>query len=340
MKPTLSVVVPVFDEEHNLDELIERCVAVCDALERPYEIVLVDDGSADGSRARRHPGKVRGVFLNRNYGQHNAVICGFAHSKGDVVVTLDADLQNPPEEIPTLLERTDAGYDVVGSVRKDRRDSPFRRLASSLVNRMVERATGVAMHDYGCMLRAYDRRVVDAVLACSERATFVPVLANCFARSTTEVEVRHEPRRSGRSKYGVLRLVHLLFDLTTAMTTAPLRMLTILGGLLSFGGVLLAALLLCLRLIYGPQWAVGGVFTLFAIAFLFLGAQLLAIGLLGEYIGRIHANVRGRPRYFVDRIVDGQDRRAPTETELDGSAALEFEDRGSAPLQPSQRATT
>jgi undecaprenyl-phosphate 4-deoxy-4-formamido-L-arabinose transferase len=309
MKGCVSVVIPVFNEEANLDELIDRCVLAGDQLGRDYEILLVDDGSSDSSRehialkAKEHLGKVKGVFLNRNYGQHSAVICGLHQARGAIVVTLDADLQNPPEEIPRLVAKADEGYDVVGTVRMDRQDSLFRRLSSHLINVMVKRATGVMMHDYGCMLRAYSSRVVRAILECPERSTFVPVLGNSFARRTTEIEVRHHERKAGASKYGLMKLFHLMFDLMTSMTTAPLRMLTLLGGLISLAGCGFGLLLLVLRLLKGPGWAVDGVFTLFAIAFLFLGAQFVALGLLGEYIGRIHIDVRGRPRFFVDRTV-------------------------------------
>ena len=186
----LSVVVPVLDEEASLPELIRRCLAVFDALDYRCELILVDDGSRDASpllirdAAHRHRGRVVGVILNRNYGQHAAVIAGLAEARGDVVVTIDADLQNPPEEIPKLLPHVEDGCDVVGSVRLARRDHWLRRIASSLVNRLVRRATGVMMHDYGCMLRAYRRPVVDAILRCGERSTFVPILANCFAGRT------------------------------------------------------------------------------------------------------------------------------------------------------------
>jgi len=306
---SFSIVIPVFDEQDNLFELIDRCVAACAELDRPYEILLVDDGSTDASReriaakVREFPECVSGVFLNRNYGQHNAVLCGLEHAFGQTVITLDADFQNPPEEIPRLLAKADEGYDVVGTVRVDRRDSLFRRAASHCINVMVMKSTGVMMHDYGCMLRAYDRRVVDALLACPERSTFVPVLANGFARRTTEISVRHAERKAGESKYGMLNLIHLMFDLMTTMTTAPLRLLTVVGGILSACGVAFGVLLLGLRIYHGADWAGGGVFTLFSVLFFFLGAQFLALGLLGEYIGRIQIDVRARPRYFVDRRV-------------------------------------
>lgn len=304
----LSVVIPVFNEEENLDELIRRCILACDQTRCRFEILLVNDGSSDGSAekidvaAKNNPGKVVGVFLNRNYGQHAAVIAGFEQSKGDVIITLDADLQNPPEEIPRLVEAMDKGYDVVGTVRRQRQDTLFRRVASAIINKAVQKSTGVMMHDYGCMLRAYRRHIVEAMLMCREHSTFIPILANSFARTTTEIDVKHEARKQGQSKYSLMKLVMLHFDLLTSMTTFPLRLLSILGGIVSSAGIGFGLFLLLMRIYYGAEWAAEGVFTLFAILFIFVGAQFIAMGLLGEYIGRIYHDVRARPRYFVQRV--------------------------------------
>jgi undecaprenyl-phosphate 4-deoxy-4-formamido-L-arabinose transferase len=305
---SLSVVIPVFNEEENLDELIRRCLSTCDRTGRLFEIILVDDGSSDSSAekidlaAKHNSGKVVGVFLNRNYGQHAAVFAGFKQSVGDIVITLDADLQNPPEEIPRLVDAMDKGYDVVGSVRTHRQDTLFRKAASAIINKGVQKATGVMMHDYGCMLRAYRRHVVEAMLMCREHSTFIPILANSFARITTEIPVKHEARKQGQSKYSLMKLVMLHFDLLTSMTTFPLRLLSIIGGMISSAGIGFGLFLLLMRIYYGAEWAAEGVFTLFAILFIFVGAQFIAMGLLGEYIGRVYHDVRARPRYFVQRV--------------------------------------
>jgi undecaprenyl-phosphate 4-deoxy-4-formamido-L-arabinose transferase len=309
MSDTVSVVIPVFNEEQNLPELIRRCLAACETMERPYEIILIDDGSRDTSAkiiteaAQRNGGKIIGVLLNRNYGQHAAIMAGFAEVKGEVVITLDADLQNPPEEIPRLAAKMDEGVDVVGTVRVPRCDTLFRRMASRIVNKAARKATGVDMHDYGCMLRAYRRHIIKAMLNCEERSTFIPVLANGFARHTAEIEVKHAARTVGDSKYSLWRLINLQFDLLTSMTTFPLRVLSVVGTVISFLGFGFGAFLLAMRIIHGPEWAVGGVFTLFSILFIFIGAQFVGMGLLGEYIGRIYNDVRARPRYFVQSVV-------------------------------------
>jgi undecaprenyl-phosphate 4-deoxy-4-formamido-L-arabinose transferase len=324
MSGSVSVVVPVYNERENLPELVRRTLAAGRALGRPWELVLVDDGSRDGSGdmleayARENAGEVKALLLYRNAGQHNAILCGFAHAQGDILVTLDADLQNPPEEIGRLVSKIEEGFDVVGSVRQDRQDAVFRKVFSGMVNLMVRRSTGVILHDYGCMLRAYRRRVVDAMLACRERSTFIPVLANLFAKRVTEIPVGHAERAAGTSKYGFLKLINLQFDLLTCMTSGPLRLLSWVGGGISALSVLFGALLLVLRFAYGAEWAGQGVFTLFAVLFFFVGTQFVALGLLGEYIGRIHGDVRERPRYILERVVGetlGEKTHAATATQ-------------------------
>lgn len=309
MGSLLSIVIPVFNEAENLDELLKRSLATCRNMEHPFEIILVDDGSKDGSvqkitaAAKANDGVVVGVFLNRNYGQHAAVMAGFAEARGEIIITLDADLQNPPEEIPNLVRKMEEGYDVIGTVRANRQDTLFRRMASRIVNMAAQKATGVTMHDYGCMLRAYRKPVIEAMLQCEERSTFIPVLANSFASKTAEIEVQHASRSDGDSKYSLWRLINLQFDLLTSMTTFPLRLLSVVGGVISITGIGFGVFLLLMRFIYGAEWAASGVFTLFAVLFVFVGAQFVGMGLLGEYIGRIYHDVRARPRYFVKEVV-------------------------------------
>jgi undecaprenyl-phosphate 4-deoxy-4-formamido-L-arabinose transferase len=313
----VSLVIPVFNEEANLPTLVERCLRVGRALERDFEIVLVDDGSADGSAAliqsavQAHPGHCVGVVLNRNYGQHAAVLAGFAAARGGTVVTLDADLQNPPEEIPKLLELIDQGCDVVGGVRQLRRDSAFRVAASRLMNKVMRKVTGLRITDYGCMLRAYRRDIVDAMLRCEERSAYIPALANAFAGRLGEVRVAHAERSAGRSKYNLWSLVNLYFDLLVSTSTAPLRLLSLVGAALAFGGAAFGTMLLIMRFAYGADWAAQGVFTIFALLFIFLGVQFVGMGLLGEYIGRISRDVQRRPRYLVKETLGADVPHAP-----------------------------
>ncbi|MFT5728124.1 MAG: undecaprenyl-phosphate 4-deoxy-4-formamido-L-arabinose transferase [Desulforhopalus sp.] len=303
----ISIVIPIFNEEGNLVELIDRTLKACQTTDYAFEVILVDDGSSDDSasiigEATATNREVIGVFLNRNYGQHAAVFAGFEQSQGHVVITIDGDLQNPPEEIPRLIDEIEKGYDVVGTFRKIRNDSLFRRTASAMVNRAVRHVTGVMMSDYGCMLRAYRKPVVKAMLECHEHSTFIPILANSFARNTTEIEVSHDERRSGDSKYGVFKLIALQFDLLTSMSTFPLKILSIIGAAMAIAGFAFAIILLVARILLGSAWAADGIFTLFVPLFFFVGAQFMGLGILGEYIGRIYNDVRSRPRFFVQEV--------------------------------------
>ncbi|MCK4982447.1 MAG: glycosyltransferase [Victivallaceae bacterium] len=305
-----SVVVPVYNEEGCIQELIDRTLKACKETKMKFEIILIDDGSEDGTveilqaASKKHDDIIISCILNRNYGQHNAIMAGFSIARGDLVVTIDADLQNPPEEIPRLVAKAEEGFDVVGTIRQNRQDTFFRRYASKIVNKVAQKATGVNMKDYGCMLRAYRINIVKAMLECRENSTFIPVLGNSFARYTCEIEVKHDERAVGDSKYSVWKLINLQFNLLTCMTTFPLRVLSIIGGLISGLGVLLGAYILIMRyFVMGEVWAQQGVFTLFAILFFICGFQVTALGIVGEYIGRIYTDVRARPRYFIEEIL-------------------------------------
>jgi len=303
---SISVVIPVYNEEANLPALLPRLLPVLDSTGRPYEILFVDDGSRDGSLsilksfAESHPGRVRVLELSRNFGQHPAILAAFQQAAGDVVVTLDADLQNPPEEIPRLLAKIDEGYDVVGGIRRARHDSLFRRVASRAVNRVTGAITGMRLSDYGCMLRAYSREVIQEINACEENATFIPALAQSFSRRPTEVDVAHAERAAGESKYSLYRLVRLNFDLMTGFSVVPLQIFTLFGFVVAAGGIGFGVFLGIRRLIVGAE--VEGVFTLFAILFTVLGILLAGLGIVGEYIGRIYHEVRRRPRFSIRRI--------------------------------------
>ncbi|WP_306590793.1 glycosyltransferase [Geothrix sp. 21YS21S-4] len=312
MDAYLSIVIPIYNEEENIPVLWERLSRVMaqhfSDPAKPWEIVFTDDGSRDRSLAMlvdivQSEPRVRIVEFNRNYGQHSAIFGAFAEVRGKIIVTLDADLQNPPEEIPKLVAKVEEGFDVVGGWRQGRKenDSFFRTMPSKIVNAITRKTTGVKLQDYGCMLRAYSRDVVNAMLLCKERSSFIPALANSFAKRITEVPVAHAERAAGTSKYGLWKLINLQFDLLTSFSLLPLQALSVFGVITAGVGFLLFLGLVIYRFLH-PEGTAQGVFTLFAILFFFVGCQFVAFGLLGEYIGRIYQEVRDRPRYMVKKI--------------------------------------
>jgi undecaprenyl-phosphate 4-deoxy-4-formamido-L-arabinose transferase len=303
----ISLVIPVYNEEGNLPLLMKRIRPVMSALRRPWELILVDDGSRDRSLEilkgfTIYP-EVRAIELTRNYGQHAAILAGFSIVRGGIVVTLDADLQNPPEEIPRLIEAMEEGrFDVVGTIRRGRKDSLLRIIPSRIVNMLARKITGVRMTDWGCMLRAYRRTVVERMIACHEHATFIPALATHFGKRVTEIEVAHEERHGGKSNYPLRKLINLQFDLVASFSELPIKLIMYGGILLATLGVCFGLFLVIARLLYGAIWAAQGVFTLFAILFVFVGLQFFALGLIGEYIGRIYREVRKRPEYVIEHV--------------------------------------
>lgn len=313
--PLLSIVIPVYNEEQGLPVLFARLYPALDALELPYEIIFINDGSRDRSAAvlreqfHRRTDVTRIILLAGNFGQHMAILSGFAHCQGERIVTLDADLQNPPEEIHKLLAEMDAGHDYVGGVRETRQDVSWRRHASWAMNRLRERITHIIMTDQGCMLRAYSRDIVYAINHSKEANTFIPALAYTYARNPGEVLVKHEERAAGESKYSLYQLIRLNFDLMTGFSVIPLQVFSLVGVTLSFFSAGFVIYLALRRIFIGPE--VDGVFTLFGILFFLIGVILFGIGLLGEYIGRIYQQVRQRPRYLIDTILQQQQDKEP-----------------------------
>ncbi|MCL4501665.1 MAG: glycosyltransferase [Deltaproteobacteria bacterium] len=301
--PYISVIIPVYNEEENLRELGERLMRTLGNMERTFEIILVDDGSSDRSWEiltelhNKYPENLRALQFNRNFGQHQAIFAGFQAARGQVMITLDADLQNPPEEIPRLVAKIEEGYDTVGGWRENRQDSLFRKLPSHLVNVVMSRVTGVKLRDYGCMLRAYRREVIDSINQCQESSSFIPALANIFSRRVAEIPVGHAERERGQSKYGLIKLLRLNFDLMTGFSNLPIHAVGFTGVAIAFLGLLFGLFLFLRRLFVGPE--VEGVFTLFAILFVFVGLNTLGLALIGEYVGRIYREVRHRPRYVI-----------------------------------------
>jgi undecaprenyl-phosphate 4-deoxy-4-formamido-L-arabinose transferase len=304
----VSVVIPVYNEEANLPVLFARLYPVLDGLGRRYEVIFTNDGSADRSiqllRAQHaaRPDVTRVIDFNANYGQHMAIMAAFERVNGEVIVTLDADLQNPPEEIPALLAKIDAGHDYVGGYRLNRQDSFFRTYASRLINLVREKTTSIEMTDQGCMLRAYRRPIIDAIVGSGAINTFIPALAYSFAGNPAEVGVRHEERHAGVSNYSFYKLVRLNFDLITGFSLAPLQLFTMFSMACAAGSFVLVLVLAARRLILGPE--VEGLFTLFGILFFLISVTMVGIGLIGEYVGRTYQVVRARQRYHVREILE------------------------------------
>ncbi|MGV8948120.1 MAG: glycosyltransferase [Candidatus Paracaedibacter sp.] len=304
----LSVIIPVYNEAENLPPLFQRLIDTLDKIKQSYEVIFTNDGSADASLDilkgfyKSRPHVVRIIDFHGNFGQHMAIMAAFERSIGKTVVTLDADLQNPPEEIPKLLKKVAEGYDCVGSYRANRQDSFFRTYVSRFVNWFRETTTDIKMRDQGCMLRAYSRQIVDQIVQSEERSTFIPALAYKFSLKPTEVEVKHDARAAGVSKYNLYRLIRLNFDLITGFSLLPLQIFTLFGMVISALSGLLVAYMLLRRLIVGPE--AEGLFTLFAILIFLVSVVITGIGIIGEYLGRIFQTLSHRPRYIVREVIE------------------------------------
>ena len=309
--PEISVVIPVYNEELNLPLLFKRLYPVLDGLGRRYEVIFTNDGSADRSlvllreQFEARPDVTRVIDFNANYGQHMAIMAAFERVRGGTVVTLDADLQNPPEEIPKLLLLIEAGHDYVGGFRLNRKDSLFRTFASRLINGVRRRTTSIEMTDQGCMLRAYRRPIIDAIVRSGANNTFIPALAYSFSGNPTEVGVRHEERNAGTSNYSLYSLIRLNFDLITGFSLAPLQLFTMVSMACAGGSLILVVWLALRRLILGPEE--GGLFTLFGILFFLVSVTMVGIGLVGEYVGRTYQVVRTRQRFFVREMIEAKE---------------------------------
>lgn len=315
--PYISIVIPVHNEQEVLEELYTRLTNTLDTLGKPYEIILTNDGSTDRSSAmlkemhNRRPEQIRVIEFNGNYGQHMAIMAGFERVRGEIVITMDADLQNPPEEIGKLVAAMEAGHDVVNTHRMDRQDSWWRLKVSKWHNQIREwMMPKLKMKDEGCMLRAYRRNIVDLMASTGESSTFIPALALTYAANPTEVGVKHAERSAGTSSYNFYKLIRYNFDLVTGFSVFPLQAFTMIGVLVSLFSFAFVVFLLLRRLMVGPE--VEGVFTLFAILFFFIGIVLFGLGMVGEYVGRIYQEVRKRPRFVVREVLETPEAKAQT----------------------------
>ena len=308
--PVLSVVIPVYNEEDVLPALFARLYPALDKLATAYEVIFVNDGSRDRSAAllreqfQRRQDVTRVIFFNGNFGQHMAILAGFEHCRGSRIVTLDADLQNPPEEIAKLLEKMDEGHDYVGSIRRRRQDAAWRRWASKAMNRVRERITHIRMTDQGCMLRAYDRPIIDAIRASREVSTYIPALAYSFAHNPTEVQVEHEERYAGDSKYSLYRLIRLNFDIVTGFSVLPLQLFSFFGIFVSLVSLGVYVVVIVERILAGTADGIWIIWDRDILQFFLTGVVLFGLGLIGEYVGRIYQQVRERPRYVIQALLE------------------------------------
>jgi undecaprenyl-phosphate 4-deoxy-4-formamido-L-arabinose transferase len=309
-EPDVSVVIPVYNEEAVLPALFARLYPALDKLAVPYEVVFVNDGSVDRSVAllreqfQKRPDSTRVILFNGNFGQHMAIMAGFEYCRGRRVVTLDADLQNPPEEIANLLAKMDEGHDYVGSIRRLRQDAAWRRWASKAMNRLRERITHIRMTDQGCMLRAYSRPIIDAIRSSREVSTYIPALAYSFSHNPTEIEVEHEERQAGESKYSLYKLIRLNFDLVTGFSVLPLQVFSLFGIFVSLASLVVYLSVIGYRIYWGEGNGLWVVWDRDILEFFLIGVVLFGLGLIGEYVGRIYQQVRERPRFLIQAILE------------------------------------
>ncbi len=304
--PEISVVIPVFNEEPNLQELFRRTVETLEATGRTFEIVAVDDGSTDGSlpflkKFREVDERLRIVCLARNFGQSPALYAGFAYVRGKIIAMLDADLQNPPEDLPKLIAKIDEGYDFVSGWRRCRQDSYFRTLPSRYLNYLVNVSTKSRFHDVGCCLKAFRREVTQHLIQFTHRSRYIAVDVAWLGVRATEVEVGHGERAAGKSKYGLFKLFRTGFDLVTSVTAAPLQFFGLIGWLFALVGFGMGIRLAYFRYMYGE---LNQFITVIAIFFFLFGMQMTATGLMCEYISRIYIEVQNRPYYVVKEVVE------------------------------------
>jgi undecaprenyl-phosphate 4-deoxy-4-formamido-L-arabinose transferase len=308
----LSIVIPLYRDEDAVAEIFRRCEPILDAQPDGGELVLVDDGGLDLTTPRAlelaetfaHPTTI--VQLTRNFGQHPAVFAGLAHARGNRVVTLDSDLQYPPEEIPKLLAELGPEYPVVSGYRADRRDPFTRRLITRALTRWLNRQTRAQLHDFGSMFRAYDRKTVDLMIRFTERHRYVPAVVAWLGVPVKEVAITHAPRGEGGSRYRLSTLVEMVFDLVTGYAVFPLRLLTVIGLIASAAGFIGTFSFVVYRVVIGA--GVSGLVSAFALVFALLGVVLLLVALIGEYVGRIYSEAKARPYFVVATMhhVDGR----------------------------------
>ncbi len=297
----ISVIIPVFNEENDLMELYDQLCEALNGIHKGYEVIFIDDGSIDRSPGilnsiKQSDSNIIIISFIRNFGQHAAVMAGFKAARGQIVVTLDADLQNPPHEIPKLIREIEKGYDVASGRRIHRRDFFLRKLLSFMMNKIISGLTGVKLMDYGCMLRAYKKPLVELIVKYGEKSVYIPAFASWLSSNVLEVPVTHNSRKHGKSRYNFLKFLRQMFDLVTAYTLLPIQLISIVGVIFSVLGVLLAAYLMIYRFFLGTTSTLT---TFIAALLLFSGLIIFFMGIISEYLVRMYIESRKKPFYII-----------------------------------------
>ncbi len=312
--PDISIVIPVYNEEESLDYLYDNLMAVLENMDGSYEVILIDDGSRDKSYEKmksihaKNP-NFKIIRFRRNFGQTAAMRAGFEYSHGAIIITLDSDLQNDPEDIPNMLAKMQEGYDIVSGWRKNRKDKLFsRRMPSVIANRLISRLFGVSLHDYGCTLKAYRKEVLENVELYGEMHRYIPAVASWMGISVAEIEVNHHPRKFGKAKYGISRTIRVILDLITikfllTYSKKPMQIFGLTGVIATVIGTGVTIWLIVERLFFEQPLATRPLFTL-SISVIFVGIQLITMGLLGEIIMRTYHESTGKQTYIIKEILD------------------------------------
>ncbi|MBM0740269.1 glycosyltransferase family 2 protein [Phormidium sp. CLA17] len=318
LQPQVSIVVPIHNEYENLPHLLEAISATLITANISYEILCIDDGSTDGSADRLKQiasdrTDLRSVILRRNYGQTAAMAAGFSHAKGQIIVTMDGDLQNDPADIPILLSKLSEGYDLVSGWRKNRQDATVTRLIpSQIANWLIAQVTGVKVHDYGCSLKAYRSELIADMNLYGELHRFLPALAFIEGARIAEIPVRHHPRQFGKSKYGLDRTIRVIMDLITVFfmrkfLTRPMHVFGSMGVLSIFLGTVIGLYLTTLKLSFGES--INRPLLILVVVLILTGVQLFCFGLLAELLMRTYHESQGRPIYRVREVIEpGQEK--------------------------------
>lgn len=313
-KIDLSIIIPVYNERESIRHLYKKLNEVLSKLNKNYEVILIDDGSIDGTsnellKIHKENNLYKIIKFRRNFGQTAAISAGFNYSKGDVIITLDADLQNDPKDIPKILYKMDEGYDIVSGWRKNRKDKAFtRKIPSIIANKIISALTGIHLHDYGCTLKGYRKEVVKNIELYGEMHRYIPAIASWLGVKVTEIPVQHHSRKFGKSKYGLSRTIRVILDIITikfflSYSQRPIQIFGLIGLLSSTVGFIVTTYLIIMRVFFNQGLADRPLFLL-SIFMIFVGIQLITIGLLAELIMRIYYETQNKPIYVIKEIID------------------------------------